>query len=222
MKRLLIIFLSLLFVVTASFADNQPKFYQVELIVFQRTIPTPPGTDLWSDKPMLPNLTNAVELHQPQENLDQNYQLLPSEDFKLSPEVNALNKSNKYNVLVHIAWIQQIQSPHNTNPINIFGGLAYNQYGDIISAQTDQPDTLWQINGLIWISHTRYFEVKTRLYYTALSINYPAYLKLEEAIHQQSPLITFRLQQARRTRSNELNYFDHPIFGMLIKIIPVH
>jgi len=225
MKKLLIIFLSL-FCLTAALADDadqqQQKLYQVELIIFQRSIPTSTNTDLWStDKPITPDTSNAVELHQPQDNPDQNYQLLPPEDFKLNPEANALKKSGKYKVIMHIAWLQNINSPRDTQPIHITGGNLYNEYGEQITNQSQQQNSYWQVNGLLWISYTRYFEVKTRLYFTAPSIDFPAYIKQVADEYTNSHLICFRMQQARRMKANELNYFDHPLFGVLIKITPL-
>ena len=31
----------------------------------------------------------------------------------------------------------------------------------------------------------------------------------------------FRLQQNRRMRSRELNYIGHPLYGVLVKVVPV-
>jgi len=46
---------------------------------------------------------------------------------------------------------------------------------------------------------------------------------LDNAIndHQQTEKRVYRLQESRRMRSNELHYLDHPLIGVLVKIVPV-
>jgi hypothetical protein len=38
---------------------------------------------------------------------------------------------------------------------------------------------------------------------------------------QAAPIRSARIQQSRRMRSNELHYVDHPMLGLVVKVIPV-
>jgi hypothetical protein len=39
--------------------------------------------------------------------------------------------------------------------------------------------------------------------------------------HRKGIETPFRLDTSRRMRSGELHYLDHPVFGVLIKVIPI-
>lgn len=80
----------------------------------------------------------------------------------------------------------------------------------------------WELNGKVRVSRTPYLTINTKLYLT-----------LPESVlgsgsdqgsignFQPIPLITFTINENRRTKYNELNYFDHPVFGALVKITKV-
>ena len=203
----------------STYAANTPKLYQVELIIFQRLPPPPPATDLWASNPVQPNLGNAIKLHIGGNSQD--YQLLPETDFKLMPEARALNRSHQYRMILHTAWLQDISN--TAQPIQISGGRAYNTYGEPLSSTySSMPAAYWEVNGSLSISKARYFDIKTRLFFTEPVHQYASYARQAEPqpINTSTPLISFRMLQSRRMKSNELDYFDHPLFGMLIKIVP--
>ena len=75
--------------------------------------------------------------------------------------------------------------------------------------------------GTIRLSLTRYLHVKLDLSYVdgqaAQAVGAPSQAGLTEL-----PLPTrYHLSAERRISSGELHYFDHPAFGVLIKITPV-
>ena len=106
-----------------------------------------------------------------------------------------------YQVLLDIAWQQEIPVTKYAQPIRITGDKIY---------------------GTITINRDRYFNISTNLILTE-----PAAYLDDIAPGNYTDNITdnyyksFQMLQNRRMRSKELNYLDHPLFGMLIKIIPV-
>lgn len=64
-----------------------------------------------------------------------------------------------------------------------------------------------------------FFDIYTKLYLTIPQTQIKN-IQLQQIIRNQKlvPLRTFIMQQHRRTRLNQLNYLDHPLFGVLIKI----
>lgn len=202
-------------------AMAQPAAYQVELLIFQRKTPRPPVTDLWVNAPTQLNTADTVQLEPINSNAN-DFRLLPASDYKLTEEAQALEKSGKYNIILHQAWLEQITSPRKTRNIHIYGGNLYDSGGQIVADQASAAaNDFWQVNGILSIAFSRYFEVKTKLLFTVPAIDYPAYAKLEPGSISFTPLISFRMLQSRRMKSDELNYFDHPIFGVLLKVIPL-
>lgn len=78
-----------------------------------------------------------------------------------------------------------------------------------------------KLNGVVAITLGHYFNVNTQLFLSEpmtelQKINTNPYFNQ----FSQSNF-TFQLSEDRRMRSDELDYFEHPLMGMLIKIIPV-
>ncbi|MCX7121295.1 MAG: CsiV family protein [Gammaproteobacteria bacterium] len=77
------------------------------------------------------------------------------------------------------------------------------------------------LSGYMTITLSHYFDVHTDLFLTEPT----SLLKQIDAdgffSRFDQPTFGFHLLQNRRMRSNELNYLQHPVIGVLIKIIPV-
>lgn len=171
--------------------DSNP--YQVNIIIFEHITQQALNSERWPAITDLPDLENNTEL-----------QLLTSENSQLQIENRRFSRKiaqkNNYKVLANIAWQQEIPVTRHAKPIHISGD---------------------KIDGTITINRDRYFNIKinliltesTKYLYSIDSENYPNTANNE--------FISFQMKQTRRMRSNELNYIDQPLFGMLIKIVPI-
>jgi hypothetical protein len=142
----------------------------------------------------MPNLNNALDP-----------ELLSPGDTQLQLENQRFSRKiaqqEHYKVLADIAWQQKISVTKYSEPIRITGDKIY---------------------GTITIHRDRYFNIAANLILTESA----AYLDnigpgnyADNITHNYYK--SFQMKQTRRMRSKELNYLDHPLFGMLIKIMPV-
>lgn len=197
MKTILIALI--LLISTLAYADpdidlDNPDLYQVNVIIFEHITPQVLQSEQWSAITHMPDLTDSVSP-----------QLLPSDASELKL-VNyrfgrKIAQKEHYKVLLDIAWQQPIPVTKYAQPIRIIGNKIY---------------------GTITINRDRYFNIATNLILTE-----PASYLDDIGPGNYAANITdnyyksFQMLQTRRMRSKELNYLDHPLFGMLIEIMPV-
>ncbi|KPJ67639.1 MAG: hypothetical protein AMJ43_03050 [Coxiella sp. DG_40] len=180
--------------VSAETDTTDADLYQVNIIVFEHITPQALNSEIWSAITDLPDLENSIEP-----------QLLSSEDSQLQTENGYLSdetaQKDNYKVLLNIAWQQEIPVTQQAEqPIHILGD---------------------KIDGTITINKDRYFDIKTNLILTE-PISYLNSIGPGNYINiANNEFTSFQMKQTRRLKSNELNYIDHPLFGMLIEIVPL-
>jgi hypothetical protein len=175
-----------------AYADTDSSdWYQINVIIFEHITPEALQSETWPAITNMPNLKDAIDP-----------QLLPQEQSQLKIENRRFNRKiaqrENYKVLLNISWQQEIPITYHAEPIHISGD---------------------KIDGTITINKDRYFNIKTNLILTEPT----DYLNSIGPGHyaQDNESQNFQMLQTRRMRSNELNYLDYPLFGMLIKIIPL-
>ncbi len=196
----------------------QTQWYTVELIAFQHLSNDGLYTENWPDTPGKPATHNALrlgvtdELSLEDEELDPEaggsyaFQLLDTTEFELTDISNRLKWSEGYRPLLHIAWRQPGFSRSQSRAVHIHTALP-NPFHDADEMQVSADELA--LNGTIRVSRARYLHVDADLLHHRL----------------QTPGISgsperFRMRQSRRMRSKELHYLDHPLFGLLVQIIP--
>jgi len=214
---------------------DQSKWYQIELIIFSYTNPQI-NTELWPD-----NTTNeatsvsfkTTELHPAMTGQPTSaYQQVPEKDFQLTQEAQQITKNKTYQLLLHTAWLQPGLKKSQAKTIHIWGGDAYNQQGEVIDPDSQDAETVdidppariyWQVDGAIKFSLARYWNLDTHLYLLKNIANFPSTNHPIKLFRNQTPrgFRGIELTESRRMKNNQLNYVDHPLFGMLVKIIPV-
>jgi len=103
----------------------------------------------------------------------------------------ALRGDNRFRVLLHRRWLQNPEPRSNATPVQL---LTWDE----------------ELGGTLTFYLSRFLHVELNLLFQpllgAIGGDYaPSYLISEE----------------RRIRSNELHYFDHPKFGVLLRVSPV-
>jgi len=196
---------------TPTNTNNDPQLYQVELIIFTHITEKSNRAELTSNQIRWPNIQNSQTLINPPEIINAQdiypYTLLPQTKMKLNRNTDILSNHDQYQVLMHLAWVE----PITNQPERV-------QIQNNNDQQTDNssPNRPWEISGLLTLSKNKYITVKTNL---VLSL--PSSELISNSGFQQDPYAYFQLNQTRRIRSKELNYFDHPAFGMLLQITPI-
>jgi hypothetical protein len=127
---------------------------------------------------------------------------LRPEELKLGTEYRRLRNLAAYEPLVHAGWVQPGLPEAESTPFEL--------------------KTLGIINprGSVRVHLSRFLHITLDLTYQAASGSGTATSGadgLEEIVLAPQ----YRLQATRSARSNELHYFDHPAFGVLVRVTPV-
>jgi hypothetical protein len=127
---------------------------------------------------------------------------LRPDELKLGVEYRKIRAVSAYEPLVHVGWVQPGLPEADAVPIDLA--------------------TLGAINprGTVRVHLMNYLHVTLDLTYQAPSSATPA----ESSVDGLDEIVLapqYRLTTTRRVISRELHYFDHPAFGVLVRITPV-
>jgi hypothetical protein len=193
---------------------DAPAWYDVEVLVFKNNSPanSSAGDELWPADPGHPDLEHAVELvpvaqAAPLPGAPQPFQQLDATGFTLKTAESKLAASPNYRPLLHLAW-RQPASAQADAPVHLHTDGA----GAKDASGADNARTL---DGSIRISRNRFLHVDVDLLYRDTGSRTAS----GGAGGGDGPVV-FRLQQSRRINSSEVHYFDHPAFGLLVKVTP--
>lgn len=261
--------------------------YNIELIIFRYTGVEQYSAEHWPDNWKIPDTRNSLDLIKlPWAQKDQIRKLAPALQT-LNNIAAALEKSERYQVLTHLAWQQPGFDKNDAINIKIEAGQVYHRLTPYVPSVGDQsepdapqlgglfvtqenlrtgsslspemnkmvpveyqpveltarldPDRLvYELSGNIKIVISRFVHV-----YSDLLLMQPVILKVEQPADNQgnysaldgvtlvekpkyrlifsSPDLSFttlhgiNVQEHRRMRSDELNFIDHPLLGIIVK-----
>lgn len=196
-----------------ALADTD-NLYQVEVIIFENRQLTQADIEKWPDNPALPQLKDAKQLTLSEKLNLIPYQLLPASQLTLIKEAANIAHDPNYNLLLHVSWLQPL-SNNTTTPVHLY---SQDNFTDVHELQPYDENKKWKLNGVIAIRKSKYYEIAADLILNKLkpSEANKGYMEKETS----SETLIYRLKQNRRTREDELQYIDNPVFGVLIKITP--
>ena len=119
----------------------------------------------------------------------------PAPNSPLSSAAAALEKSGRHHVLAHLIWEQNVDAKSVTKPVKI----------------DDPADGL---SGTLRFYLSRFLFVDIDL-----ALKDQAGGGSSGGAGQDAPV--YRLDDHRRVRIAEINYFDHPKFGALVRVAPI-
>lgn len=158
--------------------------------------------------------------------------LQPLPNLQLQAEAERLQKHPDMQVIWHQAWVEPIQEQEQAvvHPLDI--------------RLTDKLDI--QLSGSISLHRSRFLHLSTDLVVqhfepvlppaladlqplnSPIASDYRTDLLTQAAIASSAaeetaplPLRAAHIQQSRRMRSGELHYIDHPLLGIVVKVVPV-
>ena len=215
-----ILIISLLACSAPLLSCAKPKhWHHVEMIVFSRDSIEQPAAGR--------TLENAGKQQKPIELLLSNFSnpmdpiafsTLPEEALLLNREINKLLLSNKYQIIMHTGWLQPITSGKHARPIHFVGGE--NFAAEAMNAKPNSSeDGEWQIDGLLWLRKLRgYYSVRLNV---ALKQPLGDTIDIDDDNGEIPQMFkSLQLSQQQRAHNKELLYFDHPGFGILLKLSP--
>lgn len=167
--------------------------YNIELIVFRATTPEG-GAEIWSAEAGERSVAGE-ESASDSATVGHFVSLLPASAWQLTELENRLRTAGSYVPVAHAAW-SQTASSWGTR-----AGFPVQRLG--LGAQG--------LSGTVFLERGQFLHLGMSLSYAMPSP--PAGLGAAEGT-------TFTLNQSRRVRFYERNYFDHPAFGVIALVTP--
>ncbi|MEM7026866.1 MAG: CsiV family protein [Pseudomonadota bacterium] len=225
------------FFMLSSYSFAEESWYQVEIVLFERLNPTFDG-ELWQADEYAPR-ANLIELI-PEDEIDDPqvpFSLLPVAKNRLAGTNQAFKLSSAYRPLIHYSWqqpalerrdsrfvhvqkldesMQQTNENLTTEAQEIFEEPAFIE--DII-----QPNKI--IDGSIRIRSGFYLHIDVDLtYFASIPELYRIKSEVDDSIVIDNvaaidlDIIPVNLKSSRKVKLNEIHYFDHPMFGLVIQV----
>jgi hypothetical protein len=179
-------------------ASQQPNpalpAYNIEIVIF-RAATALGGGENWSAQASARSFTSEEETASARAQVGQFLRALPESQFQLTNVANKLRSTGVYVPVAHVAW-SQTPSTWGTRV-----GLSVNQLGLNVPGLT----------GTVSLERGQYLHLGMSLSYAMP--NPPAGIGA-------APGTTFTLNESRRVRFYERNYYDHPAFGVIALVTP--
>ncbi|MBI3776669.1 MAG: hypothetical protein HY273_14200 [Gammaproteobacteria bacterium] len=215
---------------TALAAESWPEYYETagtgQLLYITATEaggkPAPtttPSKDASSKKPAVAH-----------------YQFLPHDQFKLTASIAKLKKNPRYEVLLHTSWRQPAIDLKDETAVYVFEGMTEPEHpvDPLPAAGTDalaaapqahvseagNPDPRApRFSGTVKLALGQYLHVALDLLYRKeMSRVGSVDASGKEVLTTHNALQSFHLNEIRRIKVGEVNYFDHPVFGALVLV----
>jgi hypothetical protein len=173
------------------------KWYQVEMVVFEHLIPDTSG-ELWNTG-NVPDYSNAIELVTDPDGSNA-FKTLPSSRHNLGGVNNVLKLSSGYRPVHHVAW----QQPELTK-------------SRAIKVHIKNPEA--KINGTVNLrgGHLLHLDLDISYFIDLFTESVTSFTEEDSEEVVMSGTYA-QMKETRRIKLNELHYFDHPLFGVLMRV----
>ena len=132
------------------------------------------------------------------------YELLEAKSLSLKDARDTLERLSAYTPLFHGGWVQEGYPEERAKPFDIA----------VIDSATP-------LVGTLTLHRSRFLHIRVDLEYLPAESS-PT--RLTQPLWSSSPTDSqgprYQITEARRLRSGELHFFDHPAFGVLVQISP--
>jgi hypothetical protein len=196
--------------------------YLVELVIFSTQGST--GNEIWTRQyPPLNARKMSRAIMPGHGDLKLNNNLAEVRNSNFSSIVDRINRDPGRRTILSTRWIQPVLSPANTsiahitdrrNPTSLQNtNYNKNKTGYTGNQIATAPPLL---DGFINFFLDGQYTLEADIRYTP-----PHRPSILDEEYQEGP-ITYRVYEKRRIKSGELNYYDHPKFGMVLLVTPVN
>lgn len=180
------------------------NLYKVEMLVFANESGLGIQDEYWPD--VTPVDTRGAVFTRPWDGYPlEAFEELPRNDLRLGKDASLLARSGRYRVLYHRGWLQSIGNSQKAPSVRI-------------RASSGE----YELDGRLSIYRNRFLHARPSLQLS--QHGQAAVVSAEQASPATSDYrpSAWLLQDARRMRSNEIHYIDHPKMGILLIIRPVN
>ncbi|MBI1732482.1 MAG: hypothetical protein HYR49_06900 [Gammaproteobacteria bacterium] len=187
----------------AGAAPAVASLYQVEIIVFAHTPPDADG-EQWVSGAGMPAREGMAVLAGAGEGTG-NVAPLPPSSYRLNGVMGALRRVGRYQPVLHTSWLQADR-----------GGVRGVFFSQTPASSTElslTPDPT-RLQGNVRLRVTRFLHVDMDIAYLP-EPDVAAGTAAPDGAPVSEPV---RLQESRKIKLNEVHYFDHPLFGVLLQV----
>ncbi len=176
------------------------KWYQVEMVVFEH-LSSGTGGEFWNSG-NVPDYRNTTELITGL-NGSKAFKKLPPSRYKLGGVNKVLKLSSGYRPIHHVAWEQPELIKSRAKKVHI-----------------KNPEA--KINGTVNLrgGHLLHLDLDISYFIDLFTESVTAFA--EEGVDADEEITmsgTYaQMQETRRIKLNELHYFDHPLFGVIMRV----
>jgi Peptidoglycan-binding protein, CsiV len=201
-----------------------PNWYDVELIVFSNTDPGAGSLESWPVNPGIPDWDSAVPINPTGSGVP--YMQLPASGFRLASAWQKLARSSDYQPLLQLAWIQP--AIERTSALFVRIGTPPMAASSVAGTTPAPAAATVTVSGTPVYGTARLSTTGPYLHFD-LDLVYrgpPAKMRIPDdspgaANGNAVPQFQwYRLRQDRRIDAGKLNYFDNPLFGVLLLVTP--
>jgi len=186
-------------------------WYRVEVIVFENLYSDGDG-EVWDKLPGLPEKDRLVTVSlDPAAAEGTAYQAFPENDRRLGGIYSALKFSKQYRPVLHMAWQQPGYGASRARNVQI-----RKEEGLISEDGIEVP--LIKVDGVVKIRSTRLLHVDVDLAWFFQSVPESFLLFGPQPNEGENTYRYARIKESRKIKLNEVHYFDHPLFGVLIQV----
>ncbi|WP_290522358.1 CsiV family protein [Alcanivorax sp.] len=191
---------ALLLIILACLAN--PAFagwYKVEVLVFARNHPV--SDEIWNTGLQPRYASQSVTIGAPEQSeyvassevARGAWMPISEEQTSLQYMMERMESTGDYRQLYHAGWRQTISNKGDTTPVYIRGGQT------ILTDEGEVPE----LEGTLHFSESRFVHVSPRLWLNTESSGERFYVDISEG---------------RRLTGSDVYYFDHPMFGMVVRV----
>ena len=209
------------------------SWYQVEVIVFDRLQPNLDGEQWQNEEFKIRN--NMIELQpdDPVLNFDQAlvpFMILNKKRKRLHGVYRVLRLSSEYRPLIHLSWQQPATERRQSRYVHVQKLDGDEVLPDIESIKPDElaeePEFLDDmlmperiIDGSIRIRSGFYLHADIDLsYFKELPPENKIIRTSEESFQNNFEKSVIKLKETRKIKLNEIHYFDHPMYGVILQV----
>lgn len=215
-----------------------PNWYNVELIVFANTDPQAGVLESWPADPGTPDWNDALPITPAGSKLP--YMQLPDTVFRMDYSWRKLQRSSDYAPLLHLAWAQPAIDRASALFVRVgmppiaMAAASAGSLAPAAAANTavNAPNSVYGIAKLSTTGLYLHFDLdlvycgppaKHLIASTASPAPTPANAPSASsttATTAPASCQPYRLREDRRIDAGKLNYFDNPMFGVLLLVTP--
>jgi len=175
-------------------SQQQSSTYNIELVIF-RAATAQGGAENWSAETNAHSVSSGEESASGGNQMGRFVSALPESQFQLNDIANKLRSTGVYAPVAHVAW-SQTASAWGTRAGFSVAKLGLNIEG---------------LSGSVSLERGQYLHLGMTLSYA---------MPNPPAGAGAAPGTTFTLNENRRVRFYERNYYDHPAFGVIALVTP--